>query len=235
MAEEQSSHNGFTLTNSLCLPLIIWRALVTARSQDALVGTWLRLMMVVCRLDLFTSTEQGDICTKHKRLLSSRWQNQDGKNVHLLQQWLDIFNSLVPCPRKWIVPCDGCCKDRALLKLIELNLHHSSDTSKNSEHYFSRKLRALIQCPIPFHGSTSSLLTYYWQTNLLEEQWSKMSHIPPIRPKHRSSHRTGWHHMHESGDSPLKEIFIDRQICKHNKSTWDEFSIDHTKCTIFRK
>ena len=58
------------------------------------------------------------------------------RNVHLLQQWLEIVHSVFPCPRKRIVPCDGRRKDRALLKLIELNLHHSSDISQNSEHYY---------------------------------------------------------------------------------------------------
>uniref|UniRef100_K4AHG7 Uncharacterized protein n=1 Tax=Setaria italica TaxID=4555 RepID=K4AHG7_SETIT len=52
----------------------------------------------------------------------------------------------------------GCRKDRALLKLIELNLHHSSDISQDSEHYYSVPSRY-----------TSDLLIYQWQTNLLEE------------------------------------------------------------------
>jgi hypothetical protein len=91
--------NGWlTFTKSLCLPLIIWRALVTARSQVALVGTWLRFMMAVCRVDLFTLTEEGDICIIlqikgyylllssfqiDELLLSSTWQYRK-KKVHAL-------------------------------------------------------------------------------------------------------------------------------------------------------
>jgi hypothetical protein len=91
--------NGWlTFTKSLCLPLIIWRALVTARSQVALVGTWLRFMMAVCRVDLFTLTEEGDICIilqiKGYYLLLSSFQIDE---LLLSSTWQYRKKKCMPC------------------------------------------------------------------------------------------------------------------------------------------
>jgi hypothetical protein len=185
----------FTFTKSLCLPLIIWRALVTARSQDALVGTWLRLMMVVCRLDLFTCTEQGDICTKYKPLLSFRWQNLDGEECAPSAAMTEDHSQRCAMSKKANHPTRWSSQG--------LSSPQAHWTQPIQVRTFFTRFRTLLQCPLPF------LLWFLsvWQSNLLVEQWSKMSHSPPIQRKHRSSHRIGWRHMHESVDSPLKEIF----------------------------
>ena len=190
----------FTFTNSLSFSLIIWRALVTARSQDALVGTWFRLMMVVCRLDVFTSTEQGDICTKYKALLSNRWQMLGAEKRAPSATMIGdhpqrcAMSKIVNRPMRW--SSQGPSSPQA----------HWTQPAPQLRHFTT--FRALLWCPIPFH----LWFPNEWQANLLEEQWSKMSRSPPIQPKHRSLRRNGWRHMHESVDSPLKETFIDRQL-----------------------
>jgi hypothetical protein len=99
---------------------------------------------------------------------TSRYYLSDGKtwmekNVHLLQQWLKIIHSVVPCPRKRIIPRDGRRKDWALLKLIELNLYRFEHFSQDSEHYYS----------VPFRSSSDfcqyGRATYLWNN---EVKWA---------------------------------------------------------------